>query len=79
MSNTHYLKRARQRFLAGTRFKVPAQAVEEGRRSLMEWTEILEEEREAEVAHRRQGKGREDPSKERTPPSAGDASPVISG
>jgi hypothetical protein len=46
MRRTVYFKRASRRFLEGTCFKSPAEAVEAGNRSLELWTRMLEEERE---------------------------------
>ena len=43
------MKRASQRFLAGTKFRSPVEAVEAGARNLAEWAELLAEEREAEA------------------------------
>jgi hypothetical protein len=54
MRRTSYLKRASRRFLEGTRFKAPVEAVEAGARSLTEWAEMLAEEREAENEYLRQ-------------------------
>jgi hypothetical protein len=44
MRNKYY-KLASQRFLAGTHFKTPCDAVEAGAKTLLEWTQVLEEER----------------------------------
>lgn len=49
MSRQSYLKRASDRFLKGTRFKTPCDAVEAGVRSLEHWAVILAEEREREA------------------------------
>jgi hypothetical protein len=46
MKRTSYMKRASQRFLEGTRFRSPVEAVEAGVRSLIDWTQLLAEERE---------------------------------
>ena len=54
MRRTSYLKRASRRFLEGTRFKAPVEAVEAGERSLTDWAEMLAEEREAENEYLRQ-------------------------
>ena len=51
MKRTSYLKRASQRFLAGTKFRSPVAAVEAGVRTLEAWAETLAEEREAETQH----------------------------
>ena len=50
MRRTSYLKRASRRFLAGTKFKTPYQAVEAGACSLASWSRLLAEEREIEEA-----------------------------
>jgi hypothetical protein len=42
---SHYLKRATRRFLKGTRFKSPVEAVESGSRTVDMWLKIVEEER----------------------------------
>ncbi len=47
MKRVDYMKRATNRFLNGTGFKIPAQAVEAGLRSLTDWVQILSEERES--------------------------------
>ena len=49
VKRVNYMKRASQRFLAGTKFRSPVEAVEAGARSLAEWAELLAEEREAEA------------------------------
>lgn len=54
MRRTNYLKRASRRFLEGTRFKSPVEAVEAGARTLTEWADTLGEEREAENDYLRQ-------------------------
>jgi hypothetical protein len=51
MRRTSYMKRASQRFLEGTGFRSPVEAVESGERSLSAWTELLAEEREREMAY----------------------------
>jgi hypothetical protein len=48
MRRTSYLKRASRRFLEGTRYKTPVEAVEAGARTLAEWADTLGEEREIE-------------------------------
>jgi hypothetical protein len=48
MRRSSYMKRAANRFLAGTRIKSPVEAVEAGLRSLEEWARLLSEEREIE-------------------------------
>ncbi len=50
MKRTNYMKRATLRFLEGTKFRTPVEAVEAGLRSLGEWADMLAEEREAEAA-----------------------------
>jgi hypothetical protein len=45
MRTSVYYKRASKRFLTGTRFKNPCDAVEAGAKTLLEWTQVLEEER----------------------------------
>jgi hypothetical protein len=50
MRRSDYWKRASKRFLAGSRFKIPCEAVEAGTRTLEEWTRVLREERELELA-----------------------------
>ena len=45
MRNKYY-KRASRRFLSGTHFKTPCDAVEAGVKTLLEWTQVLEEERQ---------------------------------
>lgn len=52
MKHTSYLKRASKRFLAGTSYRSPVEAVEAGVRSLGEWAQMLEECRSAEPAAR---------------------------
>ncbi len=49
MRRTNYMKRAALRFLDGTKFKIPVEAVEAGMRTLGDWTDFLAEEREAEM------------------------------
>jgi hypothetical protein len=48
MTGKSYLYRATKRFLSGTRYESPIEAVEKGIRTLDEWTLILSEERELE-------------------------------
>ena len=47
MNRKNYMKLANRRFLEGTRYKAPIQAVEAGVRTLEEWTDVLNQEREA--------------------------------
>ena len=49
MKRINYMKRATQRFLAGTKHRSPVEAVEAGVRSLTDWAEMLAEEREFET------------------------------
>jgi hypothetical protein len=49
MRRTSYMKRASQRFLLGTKFRSPFEAVEAGVLSLTHWAEVLAEEREREM------------------------------
>ena len=48
MRRSSYLKRASRRFLEGTRYKSPVEAVEAGALSLNDWVRTLSEEREVE-------------------------------
>ena len=48
MYRSPYFKRAAKRFLIGSRFKTPCEAVEAGVRTLEEWSRLLLEERELE-------------------------------
>ncbi len=48
MTDKSYLYRATRRFLSGTRYQSPIEAVEKGTRTLDEWSLILSEERELE-------------------------------
>jgi hypothetical protein len=61
MKRTNYMKRAAVRFLTGTKFRTPVEAVEAGLKSLGEWADILQEERELEASNgesRRQNRAR---------------------
>ena len=49
MKRTNYMKRATMRFLEGTKFRTPVEAVEAGERSLGDWADMLAEERELET------------------------------
>jgi hypothetical protein len=49
MRTSPYYKRASKRFLSGTRFKTPSDAVNAGAKTLRGWTQILEEERHNEL------------------------------
>jgi hypothetical protein len=51
MRRATYFKRASRRFLEGTRFKTPCEAVEAGVRSLAAWSQVLTEERELEAQY----------------------------
>lgn len=56
MKQTGYLKRATKKFLHGTKFKSPVEAVEAGIRDLGEWADTLTNERELQslpAPHRR--------------------------
>ncbi len=48
MRRSAYYKRAAKRFLAGTRFKAPFEAVIAGAKTLEDWADALTLEREAE-------------------------------
>jgi hypothetical protein len=52
MRPTSYLRRASKRFLEGTRFRSPFEAVEAGVDTLERWVEVLAEEREAAQARK---------------------------
>ena len=54
MRRSPHYKRASKRFLQGSRFKTPSEAVEAGIRTLEEWSRLLLEERELERALERQ-------------------------
>jgi hypothetical protein len=54
MRRNPYFKQAAKRFLIGSRFKTPYEAVEAGARTLEEWSRVLLEERELERALERQ-------------------------
>jgi hypothetical protein len=49
MKRVNYMKRAAKRFLEGTRFRTPVDAVEAGARTLDQWADFLSEEREIEA------------------------------
>jgi hypothetical protein len=49
MKRINYMRRATQRFLDGTKYRSPVEAVEAGVRSLTDWAEMLAEEREFET------------------------------
>ena len=49
MRYSPYFKRAAKRFLAGTRYKNPFEAVEAGVLSLEDWSRVLSEERDLEL------------------------------
>jgi hypothetical protein len=51
MRRISYMKRASQRFLEGTKFRSPFEAVQAGARNLDGWTQILSEERDAEMEY----------------------------
>ena len=46
MRKQSYMKRASRKFLEGTRFRHPIEAVEKGVRTLEEWVDCLNAERE---------------------------------
>jgi hypothetical protein len=46
MRKQSYMKRASRKFLEGTRFRHPIEAVEKGIRTLEEWVDCLNAERE---------------------------------
>lgn len=48
MKQAGYLKRATKKFLYGTKFRSPVEAVEAGMRDLGEWADTLTNERELE-------------------------------
>ena len=48
------MKRATQRFLEGTKYRSPVEAVEAGIRTLGQWADILAEERELESQQHRE-------------------------
>jgi hypothetical protein len=48
MRRQSYLRRATRRFLEGTRYRIPVEAVAAGVRTLETWASILDEEREIE-------------------------------
>jgi hypothetical protein len=48
MPKSTYITRAKKRFLEGTSYRVPVEAVTRGRRTLEQWVEILNEERDLE-------------------------------
>jgi hypothetical protein len=49
MKRVNYMKRAAKRFLEGTKFRTPVDAVEAGVRNLDQWADFLAEERELEA------------------------------
>jgi hypothetical protein len=48
MPKSTYITRAKRRFLEGTSYRAPVEAVTRGRRTLEQWVEILNEERDLE-------------------------------
>lgn len=58
MKRVNYMKRATQRFLEGTKYRSPVEAVEAGLRTLGQWADILAEERELESQMHRERDGR---------------------
>jgi hypothetical protein len=49
---TQYWKRASKRFLKGSPYRSPCNAVEAGIRTLADWARVLEEERNADLVRR---------------------------
>jgi hypothetical protein len=45
----HYLRRSKKRFLEGTRARTPFEAVASGARTLEQWADVLNFEREFEI------------------------------
>ena len=52
MRRINYMKRAARKFLAGTRFRTPVEAVEAGIRTLTHWVDTLNDERERDKLER---------------------------
>ena len=52
MRRINYMKRAARKFLAGTRFRTPVDAVEAGIRTLTDWVDALNFERERDKLER---------------------------
>ncbi len=52
MPKSTYITRAKKRFLEGTSYRVPVEAVMRGRRTLEQWVEVLNEERDLEINKR---------------------------
>ena len=52
MRRINYMKRAARKFLAGTRFRTPVDAVEAGIRTLTDWVDALNFERECDKLER---------------------------
>ena len=52
MRRISYMKRAARKFLAGTRFRTPVEAVEAGIRTLTDWVDTLSFERELDKLER---------------------------
>ena len=50
MPKSTYITRAKRRFLEGTSYRVPVEAVTRGRRTLEQWVEILNQERDLEIS-----------------------------
>lgn len=57
MRKSSYMKRAAKKFLEGTRFRHPIEAVEKGVRTLEEWVDCLNAERELEREMLSAGRG----------------------
>jgi hypothetical protein len=58
MRRSPHYKRASKRFLQGSKFKTPFEAVKAGARTLEEWSRLLLEERELERALERRATSR---------------------
>ncbi len=54
MAKLSYLRRASKRFIQGTGKRTPWEAVEAGLRSLTDWAQVLDEERERDVLEARE-------------------------
>lgn len=49
MPRSTYITRAKRRFLEGMSYRVPVEAVTRGRRTVEQWVEILNQERDLEM------------------------------
>lgn len=54
----NYLRRARKRFLVGTKHRTPLEAVTAGTRTIQEWADVLGREREAMLERQRRANAR---------------------